>query len=243
MTIYVINLDRSTDRLAQFQRVNRHLTDVVRFPAIDGALVNRRELIEDGIITEDMPYGPGTLGSALSHLGLWSKAVSENRMITIFEDDVICSNQFYEKSAQIISRLPEDWDTIQWCYAFDPTFVWLDFEFAKAKLEFYDYRYSAANGSTFQSRNFFPNPVRTVHSFGIQAYSVSPKGARALLEYCLPLRKRLIPFPGTDTVIEDNSIDAGMCGAYGSMQAFVCIPPLVIADDEQTSERFKADQG
>jgi hypothetical protein len=78
--------------------------------------------------------------------------------------------------------------------------------------------------------------------FGLQAYTVSPKGARALLEYCLPLRKRFIPFPGTGVVIEDTGIDCRMCGAYSSMQAFTCVPPLVIPDYEQPSERLELDR-
>jgi hypothetical protein len=69
------------------------------------------------------------------------------------------------------------------------------------------------------------------------AYSVSPKGARSLLKYCLPLRKRFIPFPGTGIVANDDGIDCVMCGAYSSMQAFVCIPPLVLHDEVQISDR------
>ena len=36
-TIHPINLDRSTGRLAKFNRRNLHLANVVRFPAVDGA--------------------------------------------------------------------------------------------------------------------------------------------------------------------------------------------------------------
>ncbi len=36
MLIQLINLDRSPERLQQFTAVNGHLTNVERFPAIDG---------------------------------------------------------------------------------------------------------------------------------------------------------------------------------------------------------------
>jgi hypothetical protein len=120
--------------------------------------------------------------------------------------------------------------------------MWLDFEFAKAKLEFYDRSFSGKNRLTFQSANFSPYPVRIAHSFGLHAYSISPKGARALLDHCLSLRSRFIPFPGTSIVIKDTGIDCVMCEAYNSMQAFVCIPPLVISDEEQGSVRVELDQ-
>jgi hypothetical protein len=75
------------------------------------------------------------------------------------------------------------------------------------------------------------------------AYSVSPKGARALLDYCLPLRgERLIPFPGTGVVIKDTGIDCAVNGAFISMQAFVCVPPLVLHDDEDASVRLEANR-
>ena len=47
--------------------------------------------MKEGTITKDLAYTPGALGCALSHVALWKKAVSQNKSITIFEDDIICS--------------------------------------------------------------------------------------------------------------------------------------------------------
>jgi GR25 family glycosyltransferase involved in LPS biosynthesis len=240
--IHLINLDRSTDRLARFKERNFHLENILRVPAIDGVLVNREELVQDGTITEDLPYIPGALGCALSHVGLWKKAASQNRIVTIFEDDVICSYNFLDESARVLSNLPADWDIIQWGFVFDPTFLWVDFGFSKAELRFYDRRFSR-DYQRFQSGIHSSAAVRLVHSFGAEAYSVSPKGARALLECCLPLRKQLVSFPGTGIVTPDTGIDVAMCAAYGSMQAFICIPPLAIQDDTQTSDQVAIDRG
>ena len=95
--IHLINLDRSTDRLANFINCNSHLDNILRISAVDGARVNRRELVRDGTITEDLSYTPSALGCALSHVGLWKKASSENRVVTILEDDTICSLNFHEE--------------------------------------------------------------------------------------------------------------------------------------------------
>lgn len=75
----------------------------------------------------------------------------------------------------------------------------------------------------------------------MQAYSIAPKGADLLLQKCLPLRRRFIPFPMTGVTIEDTGIDCAMCTAYEDMKAFVCIPPLVIADEQQASDREQRD--
>jgi GR25 family glycosyltransferase involved in LPS biosynthesis len=235
---HVINLDRSVDRLAKFKQRNSFL-DFTRVSAVDAALVDREQLVKDGIISEDLSYAPGSLGCALSHVGLWKKAVDENKIMTIFEDDIICSLSFNEESERILSTLPEDWDIVQWGANFNPLFVWLDFGFSKARLEFYDYSYSG-DAVAFQRTRHAPSPLRIAHSFGAMAYSVSPKGARTLIEHCLPLRNRIITFPGAGVTIDDTGIDCPMCGAYGFMQAFICLPPLVVHDDEQTSDRIEA---
>ncbi len=239
--VHLINLDRSAVRLVKFRRQNPHLDNVVRIRAVDGASIDKNLLMQEGTITEDLPYSPGSLGCSLSHVNLWKKAVSENRIVTIFEDDVICADRFQEESTELLSRLRDDWDIVQWGYDFGPKFAWLDFGFAKAKLEFYDHSFSE-DRSRFQSASLPRSLVRTAHVLGTQAYTVSPKGARALLEYCLPLRKRFIPFPGTGVVIEDKAIDCPMSGAYSSIQAFTCLPPLVIPDDKQPSVLAELDR-
>ncbi|HEY1383746.1 MAG TPA: FkbM family methyltransferase [Dongiaceae bacterium] len=239
--IHLINLDRSTDRLERFSRHNPHLRSVVRVSAVDGSSVNRLALVEEGIISDDLPYGPGSLGTALSHIALWRKAVSESRPVTVFEDDVVCSFDFHAEAGRIQEELPSDWDIVQWGFTFSPLFAWLDLGVAHAKLEFYNRRFEGNNVLGFQSHRFARSPHRLAHMFGAFAYSISAKGAALLLRHCLPLKKRLIEFPGAGVVIDDVGIDCTMCSVYGSTQAFVCIPPLVIHDHTQSSNRIELD--
>ena len=242
LPIQLINLDRSTGRLATFQKRNVHLRDVIRFPAVDGRLLDKEKLVREGMIAPDCNYKMGALGCALSHVSLWKKAVTENRVVTVFEDDAVATDRFQEKAAQLISTLPEDWDFIQWGYIFDPLFIWVDFGFSKANLKFYGHQFKGEDKLKFQSADFSSSAVRLAHSYGIGAYSVSPKGARSLLEYCLPLSSRLISFPGTDIVAHNTGIDCAMSAAYSKMQAFICIPPLVLQDEMQNSDRMAVDR-
>src|SRR5260370_1140955 len=106
--VHLINLDRSAARLVKFRRRNPHLDNVLRIRAVDGASVDKNLLIQEGTITEDLPYLPGSLGCSLSHVNLWKKAVSENRIVTIFDDDVICADRFQEESTELLSRLPDE---------------------------------------------------------------------------------------------------------------------------------------
>ena len=98
MPIHLTNLDRSADRLATFQKRNAHLGDLVRVPAIDGRLLDKEKLVRDGVIAPECGYTPGAIGCALSHMSLWRKAVDENRIVTVFEDDGVATNRFPGKS-------------------------------------------------------------------------------------------------------------------------------------------------
>jgi len=78
--------------------------------------------------------------------------------------------------------------------------------------------------------------------WGAQAYSVSITGARKLLDECLPLRKRAIQFSQPGVIYRDEAIDGPMNAAYPSMQAFICIPPLVAHDEQVDSDRIVIDR-
>jgi GR25 family glycosyltransferase involved in LPS biosynthesis len=235
--IHVINLDASVERFDRFRESNSHLEGVTRVSGVDGIGLDRSKLVKEGIITSDLPYKAGSLGCSLSHIRLWEKAVAQRSEITVFEDDVICVQGLREKARSVFSQVTPNWDIIIWGFNYSPLFVWADFRFTKAKLEFYDRK----EPSELLQGNFLPVPIKIAHSFGLFGYTVSAKGARTLLDYCLPLKRRYIPFPGTSVVIEDTSIDCSMCGIYSSMEAFICVPPLVLHDFKQPSVRIGRD--
>jgi glycosyl transferase, family 25 len=232
MTIYLINLDRTRGRLAEFQRRNAHLCDVDRYPAIDGRTIDREKLIQEHIITSDCHYKSGFLGNAMSHVSLWRKAVDEQRTITVAEDDAVFSHCFAARSQAFLAKLPTDWDFIQWGWNFD-AYLWVDLipQTIKAKMVF-DQDQLRRNIDKFQSADTVPTAMRLLHSFGTLCYSVTTKGAHALLARCLPFDAKLIDFPGFDVRIENSSLDCAMSRVYPSIKAFVCIPPLVASENK-----------
>jgi GR25 family glycosyltransferase involved in LPS biosynthesis/glycosyltransferase involved in cell wall biosynthesis len=234
---YVINLEDSPGRLENFRQRHPALGPVERFAAIDGKRADRDRLVAEGVILPDLDYRPGTLGCALSHVALWRRAAEADAPVTIFEDDACCAANFRPAAARILAELPPDWDIVQWGFIYDVSFLWLDYGFAKAELRPYDDAYRG-DRAAFCRTQVTPQAVRLAHSFGLMAYSLSPKGARRLLAEVLPLRKRFIPFPGTGIVCEDEGIDIAMCGAYGALQAYATIPPLAIHSELEPSDRI-----
>jgi glycosyl transferase, family 25 len=233
MTIYLINLDRSTNRLAEFRRRNAHLLDVIRFPGIDGVTLDKEKLIEERVITRDLRYSTGALGCAISHLTLWRMAAEESRVITVAEDDAVFSHCFASRSQAFLANLPADWDFIQWGWNFD-AFLWVDVipQTIRAKMVF-DQDQLRRNMEEFQNANTVPTAIRLLHSFGLPCYSLTAKGARRLLAHCLPLDAKLIDFPGFGVRIENNSLDSAMSHVYPSMKAFVCMPPLAASENKR----------
>jgi len=136
---YVINLDRSVARLKAFRDRNQHLSNVTRFPAVDGASLDRAALIKAGTILDDCPYPAGTLGCALSHAALWRKACEENCSLTIFEDDTITALRCEQQMEELLLTLPADWDFILWGYGlFEKLNLWIDLGVCHAKCHWYN---------------------------------------------------------------------------------------------------------
>jgi hypothetical protein len=88
---FCINLDRSKDRwqrsVKEFQRIG---LEVERFSAVDGKLVDKQQVIKQGLLSPNFIEmdKPGAIGCLLSHIGIWKLAVERKTPWTlILEDD------------------------------------------------------------------------------------------------------------------------------------------------------------
>ena len=233
LPVYVINLDRDHQRLRLFSETNAHLTEFIRFSAADGREADRAALEHDGVIAGNLTYNNGQLGCALSHIALWRGAVAENRAITAVEDDAVLAPDFAPAHEAFVKQLPADWSIVLWGWNFDRS-VWAEIPegVAKSVLQF-DQDALRANIDVFRRSEVTHAPVRLRHAFGSMAYTVSPAGAKALLELCLPLARRFIQFEGFGIGIPNNGIDCMMNTAYPRLKAYVCLPPLAVSENRQ----------
>src|SRR5271154_6628293 len=233
MRIHLINLDRSTDRLQQFQAGNGHLGDVQRFVAADGNQVSRARLVEEGMADSELPdYTAGAIGAALSHLWLWAEADKEDVALTIAEDDAVFNVGFEEEAGRVIASLGADWDFVMWGWNFDS---YLLFEFLPGVtpcLAQFAQPLLRAGLTTFQQLRIAAVPYRLSRAFGTVCYSISPQGARKLLEYCVPLRYMHVWFWGLNKWKVNNGIDIVMNACYPQINAYVSFPPLVVTRND-----------
>ena len=107
--VYVINMDKDSDRLARFDaQMRKHKIAYTRVPGIVGAELKYEESLS-GFCNRFCTAG--MKGCALSHRSVWEDAI-KNRYdnIAIFEDDAILDDDFNAKFRQGWEQLPTDYD-------------------------------------------------------------------------------------------------------------------------------------
>ena len=240
MHVHVINLDRSTDRLAQFKAVNSHLAEVTRLPAIEEDRIDISSLTQNGLVQGDIlsMYPIGAVCYALSNLSLWNKTIETGRPVTIADDDAIFNLRFDGTAAEVISSLPPDWDLILWGFNFDLFMIFDMLPGVSPCVCQFDQDKMRLNTRAFQELSIFPRAQKLIWAFGMTSYTVSPKGAQTLRSRCFPLRPMLVPCPeGARTPphspnFRNVGFDNTLNSIYRHVNAFVCVPPLVISTNE-----------
>lgn len=229
---YLINLDRSTDRLQRFNVRNSHLRHVVRMSAIDGTQIDRKQLIASGRVLSDLRYSAGTLSCALSHIQLWELAIAKSKPVTIFEDDIATHPHFQKCAADVLAALPNDWDFVQWGCMINSEnnlTAWVDLGRVPVRIDStapVRWRDDAGYRAFQEEPLMIAAPVRMIHSWGLFAYSISIKGARLAIEHCLPLREQKIAIQNRPW--KDSGLDVKMCALYPRIKAFLSFPQLAI---------------
>ena len=238
MHIYVINLDRSPERLEAFRRTNAHLPEIHRFSAVDGATMDRTRLIEEGIIAKDLPYSNGALGCAMSHVFFWETAIGQGEAITVVEDDAILHRDFVERASELTSKLPE-WDLVVWGWNFDSILMLDLLPGISSSVSTFDQQGLRDNVETYQSARFRPSSFRLLRCFGTVAYTITPRGAKKLRAVSLPIAPFEIPIPMISPRFPNNGIDIVMNRAYPELDAFVSFPPLAVTKNEHETSTVR----
>ena len=99
INFYVINLDRSTERLKLISsQLSNQKINIKRIPAIDGIELNIDKEADDSMCKSEMGRSiqPGEVGCFLSHIkALEAFISSKSDFAVILEDDAIIQSEFY----------------------------------------------------------------------------------------------------------------------------------------------------
>ena len=247
--VHFINLDRSKDRLAEFLAANRHLGEVTRVRAFDKDGIDIHALTQQGLVTPDIlsAYPVGAVCLALGFYGLWNRAIETGKNMTISEDDVIFNLDFDACAADVIKTLPPDWDLVHWGWNFDSYIVIDILPGVTSCVAKCDEAKMRLNTRAFQEQSLSPRALRLRCLFGTPCYTVSPKGAQTLKSKIFPLRPdifpwpdELLPKPSPTTHLKNVGIDIALISLYRQINAYVCVPPLVITKNEKSKSTIQA---
>jgi FkbM family methyltransferase len=242
LRVHLINLDRTPERLAAFQRANGHLRNVERIAAVDGQQLDVNEFSRQGIMTADLLhpdyYTVGAMGVAMSQLRMWDRAIEQARPVTVAEDDAIFNLRFEQCAARVLESLPPDWDFILWGHNFDLFTVFQTLPGSSPVVVQFDQEKLRTGIESFQGQLIRAQGFPLIWAFGIACYSISPNGARAFKSRCLPLRPLLLDIPEAARSYPFSSkfrtvgIDNHMNALHRHIKSFVCFPPLVVTKNE-----------
>ncbi|CAI3929222.1 unnamed protein product [Commensalibacter communis] len=250
LPVYLINLQRHTERLEQFKINNPFLLEHLNiFKAYDGNRLARRQLILDGLITDRNLYKPRGLGVLKSHVELWKIAAKSEHGITIMEDDVIVHPDFVKANKLLLDN-KEQYDIVAWGYNLDwpirlQTARGLPSSLISYLVQVGDssqlHRINQIgaygdkiNKEEYLSQSITPDFISTTMFAGTPCYSITPQCAQALLDQ-LPLDNYEIYYYGTITAINvEHGIDITLEHLYRNMNVVLASPFLAYSNNEKT---------
>jgi glycosyl transferase family 25 len=223
----VISLLRTPERLGRFRAVNPHV-DAEHLIATDGAMVER-----PAYIPAKLPFTPGAIGCYMSHVEAWRRCAAGDRNVTVFEDDAIVHRDFDRLADTAVATLPAHWHFCLW--GANPNAALL-FDLmpgvSRAILVLDQDAVRSATPERFQSQVLRPTHYPVWRFHGTPGYMISPAGARALLDLCIPAPDVVIGYPGMR--LPNNNVDRSINAAINSgLAAFVCVPPVVTTRNEE----------
>jgi len=107
--IYVINLDRSKDRLMKItENLNKYNLSFNRFSAIDGSKLSDEQISQHTTkLCRSITCNKSIIGCALSHILLWTMLINDDNAdyYLILEDDIIINDDFIPVIGKLMPRL------------------------------------------------------------------------------------------------------------------------------------------
>jgi len=237
----VISLARTPERLEAFrQRFALASPTIAWAPGVDGACLELETLLAEGVVDASaMSWPVGQLGCGLSHLACWRECVQLNQSLLIFEDDAVPAVDWQDKLSGLVDKLVgvefellllgwnlDSCTELQWAPGHHLTSLY--------RPRYPDQASLASALASVQDRQW----LRLMQAFGLAAYIVSPKGARALLDWALPLRSLTISNLALNAYAP-TSLDGQLNGIYQQLQAWACFPPLIVGSNDQAQSQTK----
>ncbi len=226
MNCNIIKKNEISSSLVNFTVNNGTIEERDVIFSLENQKVSKEYLFRNNFFAPDLNYGTDELIRAYLHFYVWEMAIKKNEPVSLFEDGVIFCKNFHEESRRIISKLHPDWDVLLWGHDSD-----IIFGLGDGRMPIVGYftnKSPNADLERFSGRNVASSAFQLLEASGVIGYSVSAKGARALLRQCTPIKNSVDLFKPSGKYVKNASIGHVMGCNYVNMQSYSCIPPLCI---------------
>lgn len=231
---FFISLKTTPEKTKRFLYYNAHVPGITLSYGVNGKEFVAKGKPPEDIVEPGCQWTPGAIGSGLSHAFLWLQAAKGNEPYFIFEDDAFLCKNFVTESERIINNLPEDWDIILWGNNLDTTLQFDLIPGVTQCVSFFSQDSAVETIDVFCKRKMQARSYPLVQTLGICGYAISSKGAKTLIETCLPFRSIPMFYPGLQRSLEATSIDHLMNHVYPNIKAYTVIPPLCLTDNDNS---------
>ncbi len=191
MKIYLINLDRSRERLVRMTERFRSLNlGIARVPAVDGRALPRDQIEQFLLKRRSRRWNYGEIGCFLSHMNCWKALInSDEPYCAIFEDDAFLSSEL----TALLSGdrwIPADADIVRLETTFWKTEITTEYEVISEKLKLHrllslHHGAGAYIISRKAARNLLANPERLRTTLDSALFDFQEKSCRDLRIYQL----------------------------------------------------------
>ncbi|WP_256097630.1 glycosyltransferase family 25 protein [Burkholderia cenocepacia] len=226
-TVRVISLIDSHARRAAF-RANNPGLDFTFVDAVDGRALSNDAIARSGLFAPELPYTRGAIGVAMTTHRLWTEIAEGDTLVTIAEDDAIFRPDFNEAATQFLSAHPDRYEFVAWGYNFDSILRGSIFNSRTPVTMRFDEAALAQAVDDFRSDRGPVLVMNLLEFYGICAYTISPAGARFLLDHCFPLKPETLFSLGLGRTLPNYGIDVAMNKFYGAMRSAAAFPPLAV---------------
>ncbi|WP_322037525.1 glycosyltransferase family 25 protein [Burkholderia cepacia] len=226
-TLRVISLNDARGRRDAFAAQNPNL-DFAFVDAVDGSALPDAEIAGSGLFAPGLPYTRGAFGIAMTTHRLWTEIASGGEWVTIAEDDAIFRPDFHVAATQFLRTHADRYDFVAWGYNFDSVLRGTIFNDRVPVTMRFDEAALAQAVDDFRTDRGPVLVMNLLEFYGICAYTISPAGARFLLDHCFPLEPETLFSHGLGRTLPNYGIDVAMNKFYGAMRSVAAFPPLAV---------------
>lgn len=178
--IVVVNLDSRKDRWDNLLKSDEYIAmNAIRFSAINGKSLQLSSQIYELFKNNDHKWKKSVMGCALSHIGIWTKLLSEDNTTNsylVLEDDVRFDKDWVNKWQQISKNIPDDAELLYLGGVLPSNKSVLPL-----CLEPVNETWAKIKPNTY----FTPNISLPVFHFCTYSYVITKNGAKKLLEFLM----------------------------------------------------------